>query len=366
MENVEIRELAALMRMQKLQSATTDPATPVYAEVPLKTVLFSVGLDGNTPVMSRIPIEETLDVELIGETSVVGARSVLDVDRRIRQTSMVRDHRGVHWWRAKNVVFGKPITTMAETILSELDLLAQENRWKVLAESEFWQSATVERYIPGLAFGLGSAFGFDGLETLYFRSTHPTHRIYPTGNRDFGPVVLDRAHGDGQVRSARIVVEDPFLSRLRHAQQSNAPLWIAKAMSFSSSEHDQLHAVAHVLAEQGGYQMEPVPTPFQVNNPQRHTNLNDFFHLLLLDMEKAGMLRGFEVSSAADAARNVHFSDLTGRFEAVSDLRNAVKGVLGKRFDDYCIEAGWAFHVSPLDVLRQRYEALAAKQPVTA
>jgi hypothetical protein len=360
MKNIELREIAAVERFMELSGP--GRATMVTVEVPLATTLFAVGIVDGNPYLERVVVEKTLDVEVIGGTRLVGDHPVLDGgDGSIFNASVVEDASGTYWWRAQSVVEQRPISTVATIILTNLDKLVQDQRWKPIAESHHYHSTPLAEYLPNLAYGLSQCLGFDGVESVYYRSTAPVHRIYPTlktnGERIHG------LHGKGETPRAQIVLEDPFLGVVRNAQTVQAPAWAQKLMSFNANEHVQLATVAKLLTEKGNYLVGPLPSRLTGSQQFRpYDTLRDVKFFLLRDMKDADLLRSFKVNEAAERLQTARNDDPQACLDAVNDLRNVVDQVVRVPFSEFCRTSRWPFHVSPLDVMKERFEAILATQ----
>jgi hypothetical protein len=358
MENVELREIAALERFMELRG---ESGGVVSAEVPLKTTLFALGVLGEAPYLDRVVVDKTLDVEVIGTTQLLGTHVVLDDDGSIYNASVVEDTRGAYWWRAQSVVDQRPISTVATLILTHLDKLAQDRRWYPIAESLHYRSISFEEFLPALAYGLSQCYGFDGVQSVYHRSTAPVHRIYPTlqtnGER------VHRLHGKDKTLRAQIVLEDPFLGVVRNAQTSRAPVWAQKLMSFNANEHPQLGRVSKMLEEKGNYLVGPLPSRLTGSQQVRsYDTMRDMKFYLLRDMKEADLLGSFRVNEAAEHLQAVRNDDPQACLNAVNDLKNVVDQVVSQRFREFCVTSGWPFHVSPLEVMKERFESILATQ----
>jgi hypothetical protein len=321
MQNVELREIAALDRFMKLRGESGGVVT---AEVPLQTTLFAVGVWNEAPYLDRVTVDKTFDVEVIGTTKLVGTHTVLGDDGSTYNASVVEDMRGAYWWRARTVVDQRPISTVATLILSQ-------------------------------------CYGFDGIESVYHRSTAPVHRIYPTHTVNLPRV--HGLHGKGEPLKAQIVLEDPFLGSIRNAETIQSPIWAQKLMSFNANEHAQLVRVSQMLMEKGNYDLGPVPRLLTGSQQVRpYDTLRDLKFYLLRDMKEADLLQTFKVKEAAEHLQAVRNDDPQACLDAVNDLKNVVDQVVGQRFREFWVASGWPFHVSPLDVMKERFEALRASQ----
>jgi hypothetical protein len=358
MKNVELREIAALERFMELGGGSGGV---VMTEVPLRTTLFAVGVLDETPYLERVAVDKTLDIEVMGGTRLVGEHSVLGDDGSIHNASIVEDMRGAYWWRAQNVIDQRPITTVATLILTHLDKLAQDRRWYPIAQSRHYHSIAFEDYLSDLAYGLSQCYGFDGVDSVYYRSTSPVHRIYPIHMVTLPRV--HRLHVKGEPLQAQIVLEDPFIGVVRNAETIQSPVWAPKLMSFNANEHAQLVRVSQILKEKGNYDVGPLPRPLTGSQQVRpHDTLRDLKFYLLRDMKEAGLLGSFKANEAAEHLQVVKSDDPKACLDAVNDLKNIIDQMVGQRFREFCVASGWPFHVSPLDVMKERFEAILANQ----
>jgi hypothetical protein len=360
-ENVEIRQIEALQRYRKLCQEATGKVSPLYVSVPLKETIFAVGTDDGRPYMERIDLDDVLDIELIGDTSLVGGRIVVDDAGRISIATVVVDQQGIHWWRAQSVVDCLPLTTAASMIVSRLNTLAQDNRWKPLAKLDSRPSDSITDYVPGLAHRLAAFIGFDDADSVYWRISCPTYVLYSVTPASVSIRVASRRPDQSAPRIAKVVMEDQAMTTLPTRISGQYAPWVRAAMTFAVGERLELERTEAFLRNEGGYNTSGLPPHLVDTNPVRYlpsSSISQFGGHLFSAMAEADLDQGARVYDAIMGYHRAHYTDDEGRLNAVIDLKAAVEATISKRFDAFCEKSGWTFWVNPLDVLKLRLEAL--------